>query len=331
MADKKISQLTAASQVNSDAVFPLSQIVSGSDATVKATVGQVGDYIADRQTHAGLNTTAKDLIGAINEIAAGGGGGGVIILKGTLAPTSGQGSNGQIYLKYEPITLDLEKISNVNNGNAYLTLDVDGTRDVKFVIKCNIHGGGTYATPIGARIASNDNAMLLFIKHEGSYATAKYDVGAGEQAFGDTTSFIDKDVTITLSGTKVRLEDEQGNYIEKTFTTSPFGSPAMTLFNLLQGSSIYGAATACYMDLYWCKVFYDGKLVKYLLPQTNNNNIGLVDIFTGDFFAGQYLTGTSKSTPLTVGVIQNTYAKVNGAWQDLIGTDIDDVSTGVVI
>ena len=76
MADKKISQLTAASQVNSDAVFPLSQIVSGSDATVKATVGQVGDYIADEQTHAGLNTSAKDLIGAINEIAAGGGGGG---------------------------------------------------------------------------------------------------------------------------------------------------------------------------------------------------------------------------------------------------------------
>ena len=76
MADKKISQLTAASQVNSDAVFPLSQIVSGSDATVKATVGQVGDYIADEQNFAGLHTTAKDLIGAINEIAAGGGGGG---------------------------------------------------------------------------------------------------------------------------------------------------------------------------------------------------------------------------------------------------------------
>lgn len=76
MADKKISQLTAASQVNSDAVFPLSQIVSGSDATVKATVGQVGNYIADEQTFAGLNTSAKDLIGAINEIAAGGGGGG---------------------------------------------------------------------------------------------------------------------------------------------------------------------------------------------------------------------------------------------------------------
>ena len=76
MADKKISQLTAASQVNSDAVFPLSQIVSGSEATVKATAGQVGDYIANNKTYAGLNTSAKDLIGAINEVLSGGGGGG---------------------------------------------------------------------------------------------------------------------------------------------------------------------------------------------------------------------------------------------------------------
>lgn len=74
MADKKISQLTAASQVNSDAVFPLSQLVSGSDETQKATVGQVGQYIADEQNFSSLNTTAKDLIGAINELVAGGGG-----------------------------------------------------------------------------------------------------------------------------------------------------------------------------------------------------------------------------------------------------------------
>ena len=76
MADKKISQLTAASQVNSDAVFPFSQLVSGNDETQKATVGQLGNRIAAAQNYAGLNTTAKDLIGAINEIAAGGGGGG---------------------------------------------------------------------------------------------------------------------------------------------------------------------------------------------------------------------------------------------------------------
>lgn len=76
MADKKISQLTAASQVNSDAVFPLSQLVSGSDETLKATVGQIGEYVADEQNFLGLNTTAKDLVGAINEVLAGGGGGG---------------------------------------------------------------------------------------------------------------------------------------------------------------------------------------------------------------------------------------------------------------
>lgn len=76
MADKKISQLDATQQVNSDAVFPFSQLISGSDETQKATVGQIGDYIADEKNYSGLNTTAKDLIGAINEIAAGGGGGG---------------------------------------------------------------------------------------------------------------------------------------------------------------------------------------------------------------------------------------------------------------
>lgn len=77
MADKKISQLTSASQVNSDAVFPIVQAVSGSDETLKATVGQVGDYVSNDKNYLGLNTIAKNLIGAINEIAAGGGGGGV--------------------------------------------------------------------------------------------------------------------------------------------------------------------------------------------------------------------------------------------------------------
>lgn len=41
MANKKIIELDAASQVNSDAVFPLSQLVSGDQKTLKATVAQM--------------------------------------------------------------------------------------------------------------------------------------------------------------------------------------------------------------------------------------------------------------------------------------------------
>ena len=76
MANKKISQLDAASAVNSDAVFPLSQLVNGTETTQKGTVGQVGSYIAGTQTYSSLNTTSKTVVGAINELEAGGGGGG---------------------------------------------------------------------------------------------------------------------------------------------------------------------------------------------------------------------------------------------------------------
>ena len=60
--------------------------------------------MADGQNFLGLNTTAKDLIGAINEIAArpSGSGSNAFILKGTTTPISSQGNDGQIYLKYDP-------------------------------------------------------------------------------------------------------------------------------------------------------------------------------------------------------------------------------------
>ena len=80
MANKKIIELDAASQVNSDALFAVSQQVSGSQKTVKGTVGQVGEYIGGTQTFSGLNTTSKNLVGAINEVVQGGGSGGHTIL-----------------------------------------------------------------------------------------------------------------------------------------------------------------------------------------------------------------------------------------------------------
>lgn len=66
----KISALTSASAINSDAVFPISQLVSGTNTTLKADIDDISNYIATVQTFAGLNTTAKTLIGAINEILA---------------------------------------------------------------------------------------------------------------------------------------------------------------------------------------------------------------------------------------------------------------------
>ena len=74
--DKKISELDQALQINNDAVFPFSQDNSGTDTTYKASITQLSTEIGEGQTFSNLQTTNKNLVGAINEVAQGGGGGG---------------------------------------------------------------------------------------------------------------------------------------------------------------------------------------------------------------------------------------------------------------
>lgn len=103
MADGKIkiSELTSALQISDTAKFPYSQDNSGTETTYGAEITQIARKIAEGVDFTNLQTTAKTLVGAINEINAGGGGGGTaVVLYGTSAPTSGQGSNGNLYVQY---------------------------------------------------------------------------------------------------------------------------------------------------------------------------------------------------------------------------------------
>lgn len=76
MADKKISELDQVLQINNDAAFPISQDSGGTPTTYKATITQIGAEIGEEQTFSNLQTTSKNLVGAINELNQGGGGGG---------------------------------------------------------------------------------------------------------------------------------------------------------------------------------------------------------------------------------------------------------------
>lgn len=103
MADGKIkiSELSSALQINDDAVFPYSQDNSGTETTFGAEITQIARKIAEGVSLTNLQTTNKTLVSAINEIAQGGGGGGTaVVLYGTTAPTSAQGSNGNLYVQY---------------------------------------------------------------------------------------------------------------------------------------------------------------------------------------------------------------------------------------
>lgn len=74
--DKKISELDQALQINNDAAFPMSQDSGGTPTTYKASITQIGAEIGEDQTFSNLQTTSKNLVGAINELNQGGGGGG---------------------------------------------------------------------------------------------------------------------------------------------------------------------------------------------------------------------------------------------------------------
>lgn len=77
MAEKKISELNSASQVNNDDVTILSQGSAGSGfASVKATILAIANKIVSGINYtSALQTTDKTITGAINEVAQGGGGG----------------------------------------------------------------------------------------------------------------------------------------------------------------------------------------------------------------------------------------------------------------
>lgn len=77
MPDIKITELAQAASLAAEDLFPVVQDVGGNRVTKKASALQVGDEIINNLLFASdLETEAKTISGAINELKAGGGGGG---------------------------------------------------------------------------------------------------------------------------------------------------------------------------------------------------------------------------------------------------------------
>ena len=83
MADKKISDLTTASEIKNEDNIELSQSTGGGLVSLKATILALATKIATNiNFSSALQTNSKTLTGAINEVAQGGGGGGSSTLAG---------------------------------------------------------------------------------------------------------------------------------------------------------------------------------------------------------------------------------------------------------
>lgn len=103
--DKKLSEFTTAEGNLTANDLELVAVADQQSATGYSSrkitaINKAQDYLNTFLFPLLLNTTNKSIIGAINELAAGGGGGTASILTGTTAPTSAQGSDGNLYVQY---------------------------------------------------------------------------------------------------------------------------------------------------------------------------------------------------------------------------------------
>ena len=119
--DILISELSNAPQIDDSAVFPFSQDNGGTLATFKSSMSDIAGKVAEGTTYTNLQTTSKNLVGAINELAQGGGGVGHIITtaSGTVAAFADGGND----IPYNEIVATIPADA---NGFSSITIEAHG-------------------------------------------------------------------------------------------------------------------------------------------------------------------------------------------------------------
>lgn len=146
MAETTIGNLTLGA-VDGTTLFEQERTVSGSQVSEKVTSSSVANFVGTSAQFAGLSTTAKNLVGAINEAAQSGGGASVIQLTQAeyTALSTAEKMNGSIYKitdnakmycldeEYHPVkeltTAQYNALTSAekNNGTIYIQTDAETT------------------------------------------------------------------------------------------------------------------------------------------------------------------------------------------------------------
>ena len=222
---------------------------------------------------------------------SGGGGGSTNILSGTQSPTSSQGTNGAIYLRYGPI-LAVDSFTKLYSTSIPY---------------------GTYGSSVAARLAINNETSHSNLQAGGwnasgmAYYDSENQIGAyAGYSFGEPLSLSKIKLWLgryigqnnTLYATVQYLDSNNAWHDVETLSISSSISYLSCIFevNLDPSVPMYGVR--------W--------IHKDPPNKTGGNNIT---------FAGMTVYGVN-------GAITNAFAKVQGSWRDLIGTPIGDIDLG---
>lgn len=265
----------------------------------------------------------EDMADAIDSIPSGSG---VTVLSGTGEPSSSAGQNGNIYLKYNdaqayelpnnytPLTY-IETISGayIDTG---VTPTVDTSADLYGLVPLE---GSRYGNLLGE---GDRSGRIWAIRYTENGKAIQFLLGVDGDAINSS------DVTV---GESYDIHAEAGKLVvngtEYTGTTAVSFSDPMSTLKIFSD----GGQQAASARISRCKIYEDGVLIRDMVPARCEGGavaagtIGMYDMVNDEF---HYDTGgrTIVAGPVMVDdQITAAYLKVNGSWQNLFESSLDDV------
>lgn len=258
----------------------------------------------------------------------GGGGGGVTILSGNGKPSAGQGSNGDVYLNYvadPPAGYALAEYL-YGDGTQYIDTGVPARVQLRVEIDCKWNGSGDQ-TVVGGN--GNTNTTSVYLGYNSTnlrsyvgYANSWHDFDTGAIDHYRHNWIID-----LKTGTQtIKVDGEVKATTSDVFSESTSSTTLYAFSRSTGGSGFNGYIYAIKIYDYLA----NEALIRHLVPMVRQadsaaglydlaNDVFYVNIGSGSFTAGPTVTG---------GSVTAAYAKVNGVWQPLVGTDINNINLG---
>lgn len=248
----------------------------------------------------------------------GGGGGSTNVLSGLSAPSTALGNNGAMYLQYLGIPSDYSPLEYIqSDGNQYIDTAYVPTTVTSAELKLNAQYIQESAI-LGSNWAMNGFFLMFY--------NSKFRWHSGSSADSGTVA-VNTDYVVKVSNTSLTVDDATYGVSSGSVIQQPIRLFSTTIAGGGGASNTKGS-----YKLYYCNIYENGVLVMSLLPakRKSDDEIGLYDSVGGNFYinggSGNFVAGAEIATsekPIT-----SAYAKVNGAWQNLIGTDINDIALG---
>ena len=288
---------------------------AGDEGKVVSSGALVAQTAHEEITENGTYDTTTNNSVTVN--VSGGGGGGATILSGADEPAAAQGNNGDVYLKYTDY-------SDAPTGYAYLDYLATGATAGAYI-------GLTSSPDIAAEMViqftaapTNNRWFYGAFRNYGApilgYQNGRvegYIVSGGAiQSFDSEKHIYRVDANgISVDGTV----KQAGNW-----SSAPQGVALYLFARGGDGSPINNTR------IYSCKMWNSGTLVRNFVPmkRLSDDAVGLYDLVNDVFYTNAGSQSFASGTVLSGKVIGAAHLKVSSAWQDLIGSDIDDVNTG---